>query len=156
MIIQYLGGAAIIYAMLAGLIRAQLKISAIYVAIMFTGLYFIAVGTGLTYPAAWQQWVVVTFQALWVALLALFCFSLPAHAELKKWVDKAGQVHYGDKIPPQYLRKEHQIMNKEGVVVESIPAAKTEAELREEKRQQRLAKMWMNLLISSQQQFVTT
>ncbi|MCK5335777.1 MAG: DUF4124 domain-containing protein [Gammaproteobacteria bacterium] len=77
----------------------------------------------------------------YIILLALVCLALPANAELKKWVDKAGQVHYGDKIPPQYLRKEHQIMNKEGVVVESIPAAKTEAELREEKRQQKLAKI---------------
>lgn len=71
-------------------------------------------------------------------VLVLLLLSLPAQAELKKWVDQNGQIHYGDKIPPQYLRKEHQIMNKEGVVLKVIPAAKTEEELLEEKRQQRL------------------
>lgn len=74
-------------------------------------------------------------------LLLIFCISLPAHAELKKWVDKSGQIHYGDKVPPQYLRKEHQIINQEGVVLETVPAAKTEAQLREEKRQARIAKI---------------
>jgi len=74
-------------------------------------------------------------------LFALFLLSLPAEAELKKWIDKSGQVHYGDKIPTQYLRKEHQIINKEGVVVENVPAAKTEEQLLQEKRQQRIDKI---------------
>ncbi|MDH5424822.1 MAG: DUF4124 domain-containing protein [Gammaproteobacteria bacterium] len=74
----------------------------------------------------------------YIVLVLLLLLSLPAQAELKKWVDQNGQIHYGDKIPPQYLRKEHQIMNKEGVVLKVIPAAKTEEELLEEKRQQRL------------------
>lgn len=75
-------------------------------------------------------------------LLALFCLtSLPVQAELKKWVDEKGQIHYGDKIPPKYLRKEHQIMNREGVIIENIPAAKTDAELLQERRQARIAKI---------------
>ena len=74
-------------------------------------------------------------------LLLIFCISLPAQAELKKWVDKDGQIHYGDKVPPQYLRQEHQIINQEGVVLETVPAAKTEAQLREEKRQAKIAKI---------------
>jgi len=76
-----------------------------------------------------------------ILLLLVFCMSLPAQAELKKWVDKNGQIHYGDKVPTQYLRQEHQIMNQEGVIVETVPAAKTEAQLREEKRQARIAKI---------------
>jgi len=74
-------------------------------------------------------------------MLLIFCISLPAQAELKKWIDKDGQIHYGDKVPPQYLRKEHQIMNQEGVILETVPAAKTEAQLREEKRQAKIAKI---------------
>jgi len=74
-------------------------------------------------------------------LLLIFCVSLPAQAELKKWIDKDGQIHYGDKVPPQYLRKEHQIMNQEGVILETVPAAKTAAQLREEKRQAKIAKI---------------
>jgi len=77
---------------------------------------------------------------LYISLLIL-CASMPAYAELKKWVDEKGQVHYGDKIPSRYLRKEHQIMNTEGVIIENIPAAKTAEQLREERRQAKIAKI---------------
>jgi len=78
--------------------------------------------------------------SLFISLL-LFCISMPATAELKKWVDEKGQIHYGDKIPARYLRKEHQIINKEGVVIENVPAAKTAEQLREERRQAKIAKI---------------
>lgn len=80
------------------------------------------------------------FSRLTLSLLLLF-LALPASAELKKWTDEKGQIHYGDKIPSRYLRKEHQIMNQEGVVIENVPAAKTEEQLREEKRQALIAKI---------------
>ncbi|MDH5516500.1 MAG: DUF4124 domain-containing protein [Gammaproteobacteria bacterium] len=70
--------------------------------------------------------------------LILFFLSQPVYAELKKWVDTNGQIHYGDKVPPQYLRKEHKIMNQEGVVIENVPASKTEEQLRAERRQQKI------------------
>lgn len=79
-------------------------------------------------------------------LLARFSFLLlviglisPAHAELKKWIDDDGQVHYGDTIPPRYLKQQHQVLNPQGVVIENVEAAKTVEELLEEKRQQRIA-----------------
>jgi len=98
MIIQYLGGAAVIYAVLAGLIRAQLKISAIYVAIMFTGFFFIAVGTGLTYPAVWQQYgyFIYFFIALFsigFAVLVMLLRSLES-----KYPDKMIPVKQSDSI----------------------------------------------------------
>lgn len=74
-------------------------------------------------------------------LLLSLSICTPAQAELKKWVDEKGQIHYGDKVPSRYLRKEHQIMNKEGVIVETVPAAKTEAQLKEERRQAKIAKI---------------
>lgn len=74
-------------------------------------------------------------------LLSLLCLSLPTHAELKKWVDSEGQIHYGDKIPARYLRKEHQIINKDGVILKNIPASKTEEQLLAEKRQARIDKI---------------
>lgn len=82
-----------------------------------------------------------------ITLFSLLCLSLPAlandsvHIDLKKWVDENGQVHYGDSIPTRYLRQEHQIINEDGVVLEDVPAAKTEAQLREEKRQAKLEKI---------------
>ena len=68
----------------------------------------------------------------------LIIAAFPAHGELKKWVDEAGVTHYGDQIPTQYLRQKHQILSPQGVVVEEVPAAKTDAELLEEQRQAKL------------------
>ena len=61
-------------------------------------------------------------------------FALPAHAGVVKWVDEQGQVHYGDRVPPQYIHKERDVLNQRGIVVESVPAAKTPEELAEERR----------------------
>ena len=57
--------------------------------------------------------------------------------KLYKWVDEHGQTRYGDRIPPQYAKKSNKTLNKQGVVVESKAAAKTQEQIAEE---QRLAK----------------
>lgn len=51
---------------------------------------------------------------------------------MKKWVDEDGQVHYGDRIPPEYLRGEHSVINEQGIEVRKNAAMKTEAELKRE------------------------
>ncbi len=56
LIIQGLGLAAMLYAVLAGLERAQLKLLPAYAAILATGLFAIALGTGLADPAAWNRY----------------------------------------------------------------------------------------------------
>jgi len=78
------------------------------------------------------------------ALLAaclLLANPLPdaAHAGLYKWVDEQGNVHYGDRPPPN-PNAGHVRYNEQGVVVDSKPAALTEAEraaAREAERQRR-------------------
>jgi len=55
LLIQGLGVTAMLYATLAGLIQAQLKMLPVYVAIFATGLFVTAVGTGLADPAAWNR-----------------------------------------------------------------------------------------------------
>ena len=57
-----------------------------------------------------------------------------AQAKMYKWVDEKGQMHFGDKIPEQYLVKEHQELNEQGVVVKTKEAAKTPEELAEARR----------------------
>lgn len=54
LIIQGIGMAAMLYAILAGLIRAQLKLLPAYAVIITTGLFVTALGTGLADPAAWE------------------------------------------------------------------------------------------------------
>ena len=37
--------------------------------------------------------------------------------KLYRWVDKNGQVHYGDSIPPEYAEQDRDILNRQGVRV---------------------------------------
>jgi len=54
-----------------------------------------------------------------------------------KWVDDEGQMHFGDKIPPKYLVKEHDELNEQGVKVKHKAAAKTPEEKAAEQRLKR-------------------
>lgn len=60
-----------------------------------------------------------------------------AHAGMVKWVDENGQVHYGDRIPPQYLNQKHETLNEQGVVIERTKAAKTDEELAKEEAERK-------------------
>jgi len=72
-----------------------------------------------------------------IVLLALA--SGPAAAQkLYKWVDENGQVHYGDKIPPEYANQDREVLNKQGLSVGREEGAETpeEARAREEREKQ--------------------
>lgn len=68
------------------------------------------------------------------AIAILLGAAAPVQAKMYKWVDENGQVHFGDRIPDQYLIKEHKELNEEGVVVKHKDAAKTREELAEARR----------------------
>ncbi|VAW60408.1 hypothetical protein MNBD_GAMMA08-606 [hydrothermal vent metagenome] len=51
-----------------------------------------------------------------------------AFAGLHKWTDENGQVHYGDRVPSKYLRKEHYQLNEQGVTINTSEKLKTEKE----------------------------
>jgi hypothetical protein len=53
-----------------------------------------------------------------------------------RWVDENGIVHYGDRVPPQYVQKESAILNRQGVEVGKLDAQKTPEQLAEEARRQ--------------------
>ena len=72
--------------------------------------------------------------ALFTLSVVLLSSSFSAHAKLYRWIDEDGQMHFGDKIPPKYLVKEHDVLNEQGVRVKHREAAKTAAEKAEEKR----------------------
>ena len=57
-----------------------------------------------------------------------------AQAKMYKWMDENGQIHFGDKIPPEYIVKEHEELNEQGVTTRYRKAAKTAEEKAEEKR----------------------
>ena len=37
--------------------------------------------------------------------------------KLYRWVDKQGQVHYGDSVPPEYAEQDRDVLNKRGIAV---------------------------------------
>jgi len=59
-----------------------------------------------------------------------------AHATLYRWVDDNGDVHYGDKVPEQYLKKQHEELNEQGALVKKHDRALTAEEKAEKKRQE--------------------
>lgn len=64
----------------------------------------------------------------------LLSSSFVSQAKMYKWVDEEGQMHFGDKIPPQYMVKAHDELNEQGVIVKRKGAAKTPEEKRDERR----------------------
>jgi hypothetical protein len=64
---------------------------------------------------------------------ALCVFPNPLNAgALYKWIDENGQIRYSDRLPAAQVRKKHQQLNPQGVVLNTTEAAKSEAELADE------------------------
>ena len=74
-------------------------------------------------------------------LIALAIGAGHAHAEFYKWVDENGDVQFGDKVPTEDSQRGHDILNKQGIVVDTIDPPKTEEELRQIREQERLAEL---------------
>jgi hypothetical protein len=64
-----------------------------------------------------------------LAPLAATAASTDKGAVTYRWVDEQGVVHYGDRIPPQYVQKESAILNSRGVEVRRTDAQKTPEQL---------------------------
>lgn len=66
--------------------------------------------------------------------------ALPVQAKMYKWVDENGQTQFGDRIPPQYLDKEHKELNERGAVIKQVDAMPTEEEKEERRKQAAIQK----------------
>lgn len=74
-------------------------------------------------------------------LLLLALVSGPAAAQkVYRWVDKNGQVHYGDSIPPEYADRDRDLINKEGLAVGHEQGEETPAEAKARKEREQAAK----------------
>ena len=74
-------------------------------------------------------------------IIALVLITSPSYAKkLYKWVDENGKVTYSDQVPPEQIKKEHQEINKTGVVVDKIDNIKTKEERAATKEKIRLEK----------------
>ena len=62
--------------------------------------------------------------------VVLCAFSSEANAgTLYKWVDENGQIRYSDRLPPKQVKKKHQQLNSQGVILSTKEAAKSAEEL---------------------------
>jgi hypothetical protein len=73
--------------------------------------------------------------------LALLCIAGPfaygagdKNGIAYRWIDENGVVHYGDRLPPQYAKKESTILNKQGVEVGRTEAQRSPEQVAEEQR----------------------
>jgi len=67
------------------------------------------------------------------SVAALFCLasglavppaSATEHGPSYSWVDKNGERHYGDSVPPEYAQSERRVINSQGVEVQHVDAEK--------------------------------
>ena len=88
-----------------------------------------------------------------VVVIALFLMSGHAIAKKKlyKWVDEDGNVTYSDQVPPDQITKEHEELNKDGVVLDKIENVLTAEEKVAEREKKRLAREAKELAIKQEQ-----
>ena len=60
---------------------------------------------------------------LWVAGAAAV-WAAEANNRNYSWVDKNGERHYGDSVPPEYAQSERRLLNNQGVEVQHVDAEK--------------------------------
>lgn len=72
--------------------------------------------------------------SLLIVLLLPALFATDVQAKLYRWTDEYGIVHYSDKVPAKYLKKEHEELNEQGTLVKEHDRAMT-ADEKKEKRE---------------------
>ena len=67
-----------------------------------------------------------SWRSIAAALLCLAAYPLAAteHGPNYSWVDKNGERHYGDSVPPEYAQSERRVLNSQGVEVQHVDAEK--------------------------------
>lgn len=66
--------------------------------------------------------------------------ALSTAEKLYRWVDEDGNVHFSDKIPPDSVKQERTILDKRGMAIDTVDAAKTPEEIAREAELDRLRK----------------
>jgi hypothetical protein len=75
---------------------------------------------------------------LGITLLTMTGANAAGTPKTYRWVDKQGEVFYGDKIPPEYAAQGSTELSEEGVVVKTNAPPLTEAQRAEAQRQEKL------------------
>jgi len=67
-------------------------------------------------------------------LPALLCATTAFGDRTFKWVDNEGQIHYGNRVPPEYAKLERKVINERGRTIKVYDALKTPEQRMEEKQ----------------------
>jgi len=76
---------------------------------------------------------------LLVAATLCIATGAASAAALYKWIDEDGQVRYSDRLPTKQVKKKHQQLNSQGVVVGTTEAARSDEEIAAEAEAKRKA-----------------
>ena len=60
-----------------------------------------------------------------IAAVLLVTLPIVSYAGIYSWVDKRGQKHYGDQIPPKQIKKSHRLLDQQGRTLKTVSAQKT-------------------------------
>lgn len=75
-----------------------------------------------------------------IFLVLLLSGTVDAKKKLYKWVDENGNVSYSDQVSPDQIKKKHEELNDQGVVVDKIRNARTKEEILADKKVEKLEK----------------
>ena len=62
-----------------------------------------------------------------LTLTALSVLSSAHAADLYRWQDDEGNVHYTDRIPPQYVKQGYRVISEQGLTIQTIKSSDEEA-----------------------------
>jgi len=94
---------------------------------------------------------IAVFVALTTAVLVVA--SAPSWAQkLYKWVDEKGEVHYGDKIPPEYVNKPNQELDNRGITRKTNEGLLTPEQQRKKDEDQKKADQEKQRILEGQRQ----
>ncbi len=78
-------------------------------------------------------------RAAYVIGIGLICaFIATAGAEVYRWVDDQGKIHYSQSLPAEAAHTEHSTMNKQGAIMQNMPSQR---EREEERRRAELLEL---------------
>ncbi len=63
-------------------------------------------------------------------LILLGMSSIASAGKLYKWIDENGEVRYSDRMPVSEVKRKHQTLNAQGIVIATKEAARTEEEIK--------------------------
>ncbi len=70
------------------------------------------------------------------AMLVLPAVHAQHNGALYRWTDEKGVVHFGDRLPPESVKQERDVLDEHGEVKKVLPREKTQTELEQEAKQE--------------------